>query len=128
MAQLPYAFHPPAARYRARDRAPICGVLIEGVDGGLIAGLSAGRSDGFHCSLADVGFGAALRTHVRHRAQSEKCHFGNPRKGPIGRTPGTVGDVLAPGIGPDRIDGLPDDIKGPGGIYLAYHDWLGKMM
>ena len=28
----------------------------------------------------------------------------DPRKGPIGRTLGTVGDVLAPGIRSDRID------------------------
>ncbi len=31
--RLTYAFHPPAARYRARDRSPISGVLIESVDG-----------------------------------------------------------------------------------------------
>src|SRR5712671_984192 len=43
--QLTYAFHPPAARYRARDRSPISGVLIESVDGGHIAVLSAGRSN-----------------------------------------------------------------------------------
>jgi hypothetical protein len=43
--QLTYAFHPPAARYRARDRAPICGVLIEGVDGGLIADQAASRAE-----------------------------------------------------------------------------------
>src|ERR1700730_2605370 len=81
---------------------------------------------------------AEIQSLERHRSKTLRpspfleCRLNappaNPRKGPIGRTPGAVGDVFAPGIGPDRIDGLPDDIKGPGRIYLAYHDWLGKMM
>src|SRR5258705_5003308 len=52
----------------------------------------------------------------------------DPRKGPIGRTRGTVGDVLAPSIRPNRIDRLPNDFKGPERIYFADHDWLGEMM
>src|SRR5262249_10045149 len=52
----------------------------------------------------------------------------DPRKGPIGRTLGAIGDVPAPRVRPDWIDRLPNDIKGPGIIELAYHDRLGKMM
>ena len=37
-----------------------------------------------------------------------ECRFdappADPRKGPIGHTLGTVGDILAPGIASDRID------------------------
>src|SRR5207253_9650454 len=61
-----------------------------------------------------------------------ECRFdappADPRKRPVGRALGTVGDVPAPGIRPDRIDRLPNDIKSPGRIYSSYHNWLGKMM
>src|SRR5262249_20671860 len=52
----------------------------------------------------------------------------DPRKGPIGRTLGAIGDVPAPRVRPDWMYRLPNDIKGPGIIELAYHDRLGKMM
>src|SRR5580704_10234857 len=59
---------------------------------------------------------------------SARCTPADPRKSPIGRTLGTVGEIPTPGIGSDRIDRLLNDIKGPRRIYFADHDWLGKMM
>ena len=60
------------------------------------------------------------------------CRLGaspaDPGKGPISRPVGAVGNVPAPGVGSDRIDRLPNDIEGPGRIYFANHDGLGKMM
>src|SRR5258708_8337056 len=52
----------------------------------------------------------------------------DPRKGPIGRTRGTVGDVLAPSIRPNRIDRLPNDFKRPERTYFAHHDSLTEII
>ena len=52
-----------------------------------------------------------------------ECRFdapaADPEKGPIGRTLGAVRDILAPGIGSNRIGRLPNDVNSPGGIYFA---------
>src|SRR5450755_1158559 len=90
------------------------------------------------CHLQTSKVSSARSEAPRHRSKTPRpspfleCRLdappADPRKGPIGRTLGTVGDVPAPGIGSDRIDRLPDDINGSGRIHFAYHDWLGKMM
>src|SRR5215469_5110438 len=61
-----------------------------------------------------------------------ECRFdassADPRKGPIGGTLGTVRDIFAPGIGPDRVDRLPNDLELSGGINPADHDRLRKVV
>src|SRR3954463_13026464 len=47
---------------------------------------------------------------------------------PIGGALGTVGDVLAPGIGSDGGDRMPNDIECPGRTDLADHDRLGQVV
>src|SRR6516164_4425878 len=51
-----------------------------------------------------------------------------PWKGPVGCALGAIRDILAPGIGSDRADGLPDNVECPRRIDLADHGRLGQVM
>src|SRR5579864_5713330 len=51
-----------------------------------------------------------------------------PWKGPVRRPFAALREVLAPRIGPDRIDRLPDHLELSVGVDLADHRGLGKMV
>src|SRR5260370_33900674 len=50
----------------------------------------------------------------------------DPREGPVGGQFGALRDVLAPGVGDDRLLGLPHDIELTARLDLADHHRLGE--